>query len=89
MSRFSDIIHPSKKVTQRKIFFLTIYNTLGFVEERILPIIDDVIFVIVLLELSIFSEVGPSKKVDQYKISIPTIYNTLSFRAKKTFAKQC
>ena len=45
MSRFSDI-HPSKKVTQRKISLLTIHNTSGFVEERILPRIDDVIFVI-------------------------------------------
>ena len=36
LSRFSDI-HPSKKVTQQKSSFLAISNTLGFVEEIILP----------------------------------------------------
>ena len=45
LSRFSDI-HPSKKVTQRETSYLTIYNTLGFVEERTLPRIDDVNFMI-------------------------------------------
>ena len=45
LSRFSDI-HPRKKVTQRETSYLTIYNTLGFVEERTLPRIDDVNFMI-------------------------------------------
>ena len=89
MSRFSDI-HPSKKVTQRKISYLTIYNTLSFVEERILPKTDDVNFVILNTYYSNwvhFLKLVQAKKNDQYEMSFPTIYNTLIFTAKKKFVK--
>ena len=91
LNRFLDI-YPSKKVTRRKTSYLTIYNTLSFVLERILRRINDVNFVILTIYYSNwvhFQKLVQAKKADQYKISFPTIYNTLSFRAKKKKSKTC
>ena len=89
LNRFLDI-YPSKKVTRRKTSYLTIYNTLSLVLERILRRINDVNFVILTTYYSNwvhFQKLVQAKKADQYKISFPTIYNTLSFKAKKKKAK--
>ena len=88
MSRFSDI-HPSKKVTQRKISFLMIYSTLGFVEERILPRIDDVILVIVNTYYSNwvhFQKLVQAKKLISIKFPFQRYIILLE---QKKFANKC